>query len=52
LHLLEKLKYEFIEREKPLFFHGDKGDKYYIVLKGIRLVCHDFLPIALSNGCS
>ncbi|KAL4445108.1 hypothetical protein ABPG74_018836 [Tetrahymena malaccensis] len=32
--LVEKLKYQFLEKEKPLFYHGEKGDKYYIVLKG------------------
>ena len=36
---LESLSYEFIPKETAIFHMGDKGDKFYIILKGSVSIC-------------
>lgn len=36
---LESLSYEFMPKETAIFHLGDKGDKFYIILKGSVSIC-------------
>ena len=38
-NLFDNFQYEKLEENEPLFYAGDRGEKFYIILQGELCVC-------------